>query len=42
MAAGWPSARLYRGAAWSAPVAGVWLTAAALHAGTWQAVASAP
>jgi hypothetical protein len=34
--------RLYRAAAWSAPVAVVWLTAAALHAGTWQAVASAP
>ena len=28
--AGWPPARLYRAAAWAAPMAGVWLVAVAL------------
>jgi len=40
--AGWPPACLYRAAAWSAPVAVVWLTAAALRDRTWRAVALAP
>ena len=39
---GWPPARLYRAAAWSGPVAVVWLIAAAMHDRAWQAVALAP
>jgi hypothetical protein len=40
--AGWPPARLWRAAACSAPVAAVWLVAAALRDRTWRAVALAP
>lgn len=39
---GWPPARLYRSAARSAPMTAVYLTAAALHARQWRAVALAP
>jgi len=39
---GWPPARLYRAALRSAPMAGVYLVAAAARAGSWQAVALAP
>lgn len=40
--AGWPPARLFRAAAWSSVMTGVWLVAVALRARTWQAVAVAP
>jgi hypothetical protein len=40
--AGHPPARLYRAAAWAAPMAGVWLVAVALRARAWRAVALAP
>jgi len=39
---GWPAARLYRAAAWSTPMTGVYLLAVALHAHGWRAVALAP
>ncbi len=39
---GWPPARLWRAAAWSLPMTGVWLLAAAISHGTWQGVALAP
>jgi hypothetical protein len=39
--AGWPPARLYRAAAWSSVIAGIWLVAEALRARTWQATAFA-
>ncbi|WP_300612917.1 hypothetical protein [Trebonia sp.] len=38
---GWPPARLYWAAAWSAPVTAVYLIAAALQARSWRAVALA-
>ena len=40
--AGHPPARLFRAAAWSSVMAGVWLVAVALRARTWRAVALAP
>jgi hypothetical protein len=39
---GWPSARLWRAAAWSLPVTAVYLTVRALRARTWHAFALAP
>ena len=38
---GWPPARLYRAAARSSPVVGVWLVAAALRCRAWRALALA-
>jgi hypothetical protein len=39
---GWPPARLYRAALWSLTMTGVYLTAAALQAATWQDIAMTP
>jgi hypothetical protein len=39
---GWPPARLYRAAAWSLPMTGVYVLAAALQVHTWQGLALAP
>jgi hypothetical protein len=39
---GWPPARLWRAAAWSLPMTGVYLASRALHATTWRAFALAP
>ncbi|HEV2377932.1 MAG TPA: hypothetical protein VGS19_37950 [Streptosporangiaceae bacterium] len=39
---GWPPARLYRAAAWSLPMTGVYLAGRALQVRTWQALALAP
>ncbi len=39
---GWPPARLWRAAAWSLAMTAVYLLAAAVAHGTWQAVALAP
>jgi hypothetical protein len=41
-ARGWPPARLYRAAAWSAVMTAVYLLAVTLRAPAWQAVALAP
>ena len=39
---GWPPARLWRAAAWSLPMTGVYLAGRALQAPTWRALALAP
>jgi len=39
---GWPPSRLWRAAAWSLVMTGVYLTGVALHAATWRALALAP
>jgi hypothetical protein len=39
---GWPPARLWRAAAWSLPMTGVYLAGRALQARTWRALALAP
>jgi hypothetical protein len=39
---GWPPARLWRAAAWSLPMTGVYLAGRALQARTWRALAPRP
>ena len=39
---GWPPARLWRAAAWSLPVTGLWLLGHAIASPAWQSVALAP
>jgi hypothetical protein len=39
---GWPPARLWRAAAWSLPMTGLYLAGRALQARTWHALALAP
>ena len=39
---GWPPAKLWRAAAWSLPMTGVYLAGRALQARTWRALALAP
>jgi hypothetical protein len=39
---GWPPAKLWRAAAWSLPMTGVYLTGRALQARTWRALTLAP